>query len=621
MSRRTTRLIAAVLTAATVIGAAGAARPAPGPSNDAWLGELALKRLDDAVKTGKYATLAADVEKLIQARATCVEINDLATINDLVYVHRAAKVLPEAAKVGKAEFAAYLASHREVLRLLLRAMGDTPSPAKAVTQLHDLYTLDAKRVSNYPDLAVAFATSGDRYARYTPAGARMSLRQSFAYYTSKRRFVYNMQRLPYELSRYLADTRLSLNERLWAWDQYGSSDSPVRCYFHVKYDTDYSQKGKAKKISGHPYTLWNLRQYGGVCVDQAYFAAHVCKSLGIPATVVAGRSSGGVGHAWVARLVLTNSGRSAEWDSTTARYRSHLYYTGKTTSPATGADLSDAELVLAGYAAMQPLQDREYADAALYVARHIHDNRKADWGDAVALVKSAAADFTKRAYKGAKPPNLSWARLTIKSKAQLAEEFLAAALKRNLALNDGWKFLVELRKADAIELGHLDSFLDILIERTAKAFPEYSCRIVLDVATTVPAGAARLKTYQNCLRCFGKRPDLAGEILIAMGNEYAALRHGDLAVKTYMQAADKAIKVPEVVLAATDQACKVLLAMGKAPQAESMYKGLISRVKPDGDPMFFTQTVYYQLNVRLAELYRKMGKHSNAARIMSRLKQ
>jgi len=610
-------MVTVVMSLTAVLAAGPAASRAP--AKDTWVGELALGWLDEAVATGKYATLAGDVEKLIQARSACVRLTDLATINDLVYVHRAAKALPEAVKVGKAEFAKYLVTNRSVLRLLLRAAGDTPTPARAMAQLHTLYASDAKRVAAYPDLAVAFATSADRYARFTPPQARANLIASFGYYSSKMRFAYNMKRVPYELSRYLADTRISLRERQWARDRYGSHRSPVRSYFDVRYDRDYSKRGKAKKISGHPYTLWNLREYGGVCVDQAYYAAHVCKSLGIPAAVVIGRSGGGVGHAWVARLVLTDGGRAAEWDATTARYRSHLYYTGKVTDPASGRTMLDSELVLAGYAALQPLQEKEEADAALYVSRYLHANRKADWSGSIALLRTAAESYAARKGKAAAKADLSWAKATNKTKSRVVEEFLAAALKRNLALSAGWRFLVELRKAGAIPLGDLDAFLNILIERTSRAFPEYSCKIVLDVATTVPSGPGRLRTYSNCLRCFGKRPDLAGEILIAMGNEYAAQRRDDEALKAYLQAADKAIKVPEVVLAATDRAATLLVEGGKASRAESMYKSLLSRIPPSGDKMFFDQTVYYQMSVRLAELYRTMGKHSSAARIMSRL--
>ena len=619
MNRRVA-IFAAVLAVLAAGGGARAAKPAlRTPGRDAWLGKLALMWLDDAVANGKYATLAADVEKLIQARSVCMGLSDLATINSLVYVHRAAKVLPTAAKVGKDKFAKYLADRREVLRLLLRAMGDTPSPAKAVAKLHDLYAADAKRVAAYPDLAVAFATSADRYARFTAAGSRCSLLASFGFYTSKRRFAYNMQRLPYELSRYLADTRLSIAEREWARDRYGRHASPARSYFEVRYDLGYSRRGRAKKISGHPYTLWNLRQYGGVCVDQAYYAAHVCKSLGIPAALVVGRSRGGVGHAWVARLVMTDNGHDAEWDATTARYPSHLYYTGKVTDPAAGKDILDSELILAGHAALQPLYEKEEADAALYVARHLHDNRKADWSGNVEVLRKAADDYNKHLAEGAKPADLSWARVGPKSQPQIVEEFLAAALKRNLALGEGWKFLVELRKAGAVPLRHLDAFLDILIDRTARAFPEYSCKIVLDVAGTVPSGPGRIETYRNCMRRYGSRPDLAGEILIAMGNDYAAQRQDDLALTAYLQAADKGIKVPEVVLAATDQATKLLLDANKASKAEAMYHSLLGRIRPEGDRMFFDETVYYQLNVRLAGLYRRMGKHSTAARIMSKL--
>jgi len=619
MVRRVATCVAVVVLAACGMAPA-AKRVRPSAAGDAWLGRLALKWLDDAVAKGEYATLAENVEKLIQARSVCTGLSDLATINDLVYAHRAAKVLPAAAKIGKADFATYLARRRGLLRLMLRAIGDTPSAEKAVAKLHDLYTADAKRVAAWPNLAVAFATSADRYDRFTPAGSRTSLRASFAFYTSNRRFAYDLQRLPYELSRYLTDTRLSLEERQWARDTYAQAANPARSYFDVKYDRDYSRRGKAKKISGHPYTLWNLRQYGGVCRDQAYFAAHVCKALGIPATIVSGRSRGGVGHAWVARLVLTDGGRSARWDAGTARYRSHLYYTGLVTDPAAGRDMLDSELILTGYAALQPLQEKEEADAALYVARYLHDNRKADWAANVALLKVAAADYNTRARAGDdKAADLSWARIDTKTKARIVEEFLAAALRRNLALGQGWTFLVELRKADAIPLRDLDAFLDILIDRTARAFPAYSCRIVLDLATTVPSGPGRLATYGNCLRRYGSHPDLAGQILIATGNEYAHQGRDDLALKAYIQAADKAVKVPEVVLAATDRAAKLLVDSNQASRAVAMYQSLIGRIKPSGDPLFFHETVYYQLHARLAGLYRQMGRHSSAARIMSRL--
>ena len=620
MGRRTA-MIAAVVAVLAWRGeapAASAARKAA--ADDAWLGKLALMRLDEAAASGEYAALSAYVGKLIQARSACVSVSDLSTINDLVYVHRAAKVLPEAVKVGKAPFAKYLVSNRPVLRLLLRAMGDMPSPPKAVAQLHVLYAAAPKQVAAWPDLAVAFATSDDRYAGYTAAGSRAGMSASFAYYASNRRFVCDLKRLPYELSRYLADTRLSLAERQWARDNYGRSARPSRSYFDVEYDRDYSMRGRAKKISGCPYTLWNLRRYGGVCVDQAYFSAHVCKSLGIPAAVVVGRSREGIGHAWVARLVLTDGGQSARWDTTTARYRSHLYYTGKVTDPAAGRVILDSELVLSGHAALQPLEEKEEADAALYVSRYLHDNLKEDWHGGVGALSAAAADYAARAGKGASRVDLSWAKAGKKTRARIVEEFLAAALRRNLALGEGWKFLVELRKAGAVPLGDLDGFIDILVERTAKAFPDYSCKIILDLATTIPTVSERIATYRNCLRRYGRRPDLAGNILIAMGNTYAAAHDDEMALKTYIRAADKGAKVPEVVLAATDQAARLLVETGKASQAEAMYEKLLGRIRPEGDAMFFDETVYYQLNVRLAGLYRKMGKHSSAARIMSRLK-
>jgi len=76
------------------------------------------------------------------------------------------------------------------------------------------------------------------------------------------------------------------------------------------------------------YMLEEILEVGGVCRDQAHFAANTARANGIPAYVVSGDGDRGP-HAWLGYKV----GRG-EWSSRTGRYPG--YRTGTTRSPQTG---------------------------------------------------------------------------------------------------------------------------------------------------------------------------------------------------------------------------------------------------------------------------------------------
>jgi hypothetical protein len=64
--------------------------------------------------------------------------------------------------------------------------------------------------------------------------------------------------MPYEISLYLADTRLSLAERQWAIQRYARTLDLARTYFDLKYDYGHYLKGMPKRISRLELTLPNL---------------------------------------------------------------------------------------------------------------------------------------------------------------------------------------------------------------------------------------------------------------------------------------------------------------------------------------------------------------------------
>ena len=122
-----------------------------------------------------------------------------------------------------------------------------------------------------------------------------------------------------------------------------------KCYKDVPYDMEMLNSNFATaKLNGQIYTLENIRKFGGVCAEQADFAASVGKSIGVPAEFVHGESTFGESHAWVMWVELLNVTRTSivfHLESY-GRYSYDKYYVGGLTDPRTGQEITDRQLEL-----------------------------------------------------------------------------------------------------------------------------------------------------------------------------------------------------------------------------------------------------------------------------------
>jgi len=618
------------------------AAPKPGAIDDRWLSVIALDELSQAAAGNPGAPGPAKAEVFntaILERLRCGGFEDLAALNDLVYASRACRYLPAAGKLpGGERFAAWLAQNRGVSRLMFRALGDVKDPPESLRKLQELVAAEERSVLAYPDLAVAFATALPvKYDHPQPQAA--SMLDGFRWYTDpNQKFRYDLRKLPYEVLRYLADTRLSLTERRWAMGEYGRMSDPAQSYFQVPYDMDHLMQGKTKKIDSGPYTLPNLKRLGGVCVDEAYFAAEVCKAIGVPASVIFGRGGSGVPHSWPAFLRL--SGKQAQWDAQTARYAEHHYFFGAVRDPASGEDIYDSVLALYGEAAQLPLQQREEADAAVALARLVDSalelqdaKTRPAVQPAMPTLRRLAADYEKRwassapSRPGASPKaDTSWLTVRRTLGRDLVEELLMLAIQRNLAHAPAWDFLVELRRKDRIPVDHLNRFFDVLMTKTSIRYPEFLYLTVMRTVPTLPDPGHREKVYRRVLDIYkpseGRspthRPDLHGRILIAMGDDFRQQGRKPEALQTYRTAATISVQVAEVVVKAAQRAEGMLNDSNRPDMAIEMYQQLFDKVRKDDQAgIFKTQTSHYQIGQRLAELLKSAGQADAARKVMT----
>ena len=617
MTRRSAAIFCCVWFLAWAAAAGRAAAPGRTRTagwDDAWLGEAVLGQLDRAAQSGRYAGLAERIEAAALARLACGDVGRLRALNDMVYALRACRALAPVHKTpADRQFVRWLLAHAEVSRLLFRAVGEVENPAESLARLRRLVSADEKAVLAYADLAVAFVTSvPSRHTRPQPQPASMI--QSFQWYTDpKLSFRCDLKKLPYEVLRHLADTRLSLADRRWAMKKYGRSRRPSKAYFHVRYDRRHFRKGKAKKISAVPYTLANLRRVGGVCVDQAYYASEVCKALGIPATIVFGRGGAGVPHSWFA-YVRARVPQRASWNCRTGRYAENKYFIGWVRDPAGGADMVDSVLALQGRLVQLPLRRREEADAAVALARLVRQaharGRKAD----LSVLRSLARAYDSGS-PGPKRPlaDTRWLKLRRPIDLQLVNDLIGEALARNLAHPPAWDLVIELRKSGQLSVRQFSRLFNSLFARTSSGYADFSYILVTRVMPTVTDFADRRKIYDRALGLYKSRPDLRGRILIALGDDHRRQDKADEALACYRRAAEQCVDLAEIVIKAARRAEELLLERDRRGQAISMYRRLWAKTKKeDVSEVYLAQTSHWQLGLRLAGLLDAAGQKDAA---------
>ena len=285
-------------------------------------------------------------ERLLTVAAGGKLTDDLVTLFGTYALSRAKEKF---ATEVPADFWTWVEANGTIREGLLVALHPDYSP-HVVKRLQELREKFGEKVDGHPHLALAFAVVFGRAGDDEPWGPyRTYLRrdrkaptmeESFRYYLKyEKSMKLSLTGTPWPLLAWVADNETPLRERLWVLENF-ARQTGKGVYYKVPYDWD-KLKGNPD-IGDRPRTLANLRQYGGVCVDRAYFASRVYKSLGIPSMAVSGEGRRG-GHAWVAWI----GRREKSYDfSDAGRFDNDKYYTGDTWDPLARKDVLDRDVEL-----------------------------------------------------------------------------------------------------------------------------------------------------------------------------------------------------------------------------------------------------------------------------------
>jgi len=308
---------------------------------------------------------------------------------------------------------------------------------------------------------------------------------------SKRRYALNLPDLSVNELKFLVDHPLPESEMEWARKNVTTSRSSFdKVFSSIRYDFARLQAGLL--TWPYPtYRLTDIKDKGGICVDQGYFAAMAGKAKGLPTLFFTGQGESG-GHAWFG--YLDAPGR---WVTDCGKYAEENYPVGEAMDPQTWKPITDTELTFLakgrerseGYrqaklwtdyaTAMGPQDGNPFLDAALALQPEF----LAAWN-----VRGAWLDET--------------------GTSQQREEFWQAFVKRFSRYPDlkvgGQEKLLELVKARGDEPAAKNLERQILVQNRTKRFDLSIGATAAKVGEKIEAGdwVGAESAYRQALREF-----------------------------------------------------------------------------------------------------------------------
>lgn len=588
-------------------------------SDDAWMAKIALDELGKCKDTKDFTDLRDRVEGLILARLAMGPLKDTSTLVDLVYVQRACKYLDRVMVLDDGEeLCKWLVGHRDVARIVFRALDDLENSGDAIRTLHDLWKGDKEAVAAFPDLTAAIITTRRAkpkfYQKVFEAPAAVDV---FNYY-SKGKFCHDLTKMPYELLRYVTDSQLSIADRKWAYEEYKGdylrNGNTGKTFKEVKFDKKYVLGKRAKRIEDKDFNLKSVRKYGGSAVEMAFFSAEVSKALGVPATVVeADRNV--MDGAWT--LVLDVRKKRTSWDTKTARIREHYYLLGNFYDPINGSSLPESDVLPVPECANLSLEQREEIDALL-ASSTLVSLRAGSGKPGLAGLKKFAASYNERLGKD-HPVDVEKLSVSKEIDRKLALELLKRAISLSPSQPKAWNQLLKATRSEMLTAKELKEWVSILTKKVARDCPELTCDVALRLCKVMEAGRNRTQLYRSTLASLKRRKDLQGRVLLKMGDDLLASGNKKAAIKAFQDAATNCTELTSISVPAA-RSVEDILAVKKENVGKiySFYRTLWKKSKKRKS-VYYHDSAYYVFGRKVAQLEADLGKEERAEKTKKKI--
>lgn len=470
----------------------------------------------------------------------------------------------------------YLSSNEPVaaeLALLLTPEDDTAAAYRVLAMLVEAH---GDAVAEMAPLAAAICVVHDQ-----PKARRVNENsvplidavELFGYFIKHERTLrFDAADTPASMLVFLADTNGTLEELDWA-RRYRRDANVGNRYKEIEYD--YSGVDGVKRVTaGGEYSLQKIRELGGICADQAYFAMTVGKANGVPTCYVSGRG-GDVSHAWLGFLEQAGR-RGAGWNFEAGRYASFEDVQGKVLEPQTWTRVPDANIGIAGYSTWFKPEARRQSvvltDAALRMAMLAWEQRG-----------QAALD------------------------ADLANRQLEV-LERAIRLNPGnvraWTLARDRLASPEVPLKQRERWAREIDQLAGQASPDFAFEMLEPMFSAETNPRVRYNLWDWAASRFSDRKDLPARARL---HQVRILMEEDKPAEAYDMARsifDLYHEGGPVAIEALTIAEQLLTARGDTKAVLELYKWAFDKPKKPGrmSQGFLRQTAWYQVGTRYLEL-------------------
>ncbi len=569
---------------------------------DAILSSVAdIKSLKDAIsqayRLGDYVSAHAG------ARQLDAMVRSESVISILELVHASGHHNPEAVVSAFAKSPAFL----QELGLLVDQQDNTRAVVRVAMEL---MTQRGDQVRAFPALAAAICVVHDRPddgSKYTmrinentPKGADPI--DIFDFFVNNAHTMYIPSNdLPASLLVFVVDVTESIDQLQWAHNSYRTNPGIGQRFFEIMYDEEHYRSGKPKRVTevGN-YSLEQIKKYGGVCADQAYYAMSVAKACGIPSGYVVAKGAD-VSHAWVGFLEIR--GRRAHWNFDAGRYPEYQNLRGNIRDPQTGSQISDGRLGIMDAAISATAQQVHHVQA---VRRVVDRMNSGFWKPPASMELDTKGNARK--------PR------TDSVEDRLA--FLRQMLNKCPGVPGAWDEVTQIAASGKMSQKDMDVWARAALQMAGRTHQDFSFDFLVDLISTVKDAGEQHQMWEWAFGQFRARPDLAAAVRFEQGELWNANGKPEMAWIAYQDVLDNFLNDGPMADDALSAMGKMLAANGKRDAYLRLLEETARKVRRPDDMAtnFAKQSNYYKVHWRLVKELEHHNRRDDAKRIRDMIK-
>lgn len=561
-------------------------------------------------KHGGYAHAITSLNDLFDLAIARAPASDTAALVDVDYARRLVSQIAQMPDAG---------NRRAVLAMLLKnqELGETLAflveahrqPVGSIyTRLYKMHAALGERIFKYPNLTAAICvTLFKPFHRHLNENLVTSPSPDslFKYYVKYRHMMYfGIKDVPARLLVYVVDDCASIKEMKWALARYHGDPVVGQLFFNIQYDYGALRPGAVKRVDRAGYNLPNILKYGGICIDQAYFASAVGKAIGVPTAIDEGMSSV-VGHAWVG--FLQARGNTGWWNFNVGRYSEYQGVIGTVKNPLTRRREPDDYMSISAELIHTTQSNRWAAITLTDAARHLLALKKAG--------KSWTADAVPAYVTGAKTRALV-------NNAHHELALLDRAVNQCRGYADEWRTIALMARWGMLTLNEKEQWSNKLMRLCGRRYPDFALAVLTPMINSVKDVHQRVRLWNRVFPWFADtRFDLAARIRMMQAAAWEKVKKDNRAGQYLMYVINRYTNAGPFVITALEKAARILAGQGHKKRILTLYEQTWLRIKPPPRDMlaFETESAWYQVGKQLETMLKTQGHTHMANKVADQL--